>query len=299
LPEFLTSDDFLVVNATQVFRARLFGTKAVSGGKCELLLLKEHEHGLWSSLVKPGRGMARGTELLFPNVTITAIVTEVMPDGTRLLAFHPPDSVPELMNKIGEIPLPPYIDRPAEPLDSERYQTVYARVPGSVAAPTAGLHFTPELLCGLKGKGIEIIELSLNIGWGTFQPVREQDIRMHKMEKEQYCITSQTAARIETLRDSGKKLVAVGTTSVRALESWFIHTNGKLTPLSRATDLFIYPPYQFKLVDKLLTNFHLPQSSLLMLVSAFAGRENILRVYRCAVEAGYRFFSYGDCMLIL
>lgn len=299
LPDFLNENDFLVVNSTRVLKARLFASKAKTGGKVELLLLKPLHEGLWESLVKPGRGMRAGLELRFEENNISAKVIAVQPDGSRLLEFNPPHKVYDLMESIGAIPLPPYIRREPEDSDYDRYQTVYNRNPGSVAAPTAGLHFTMELMQQIKDKGIEIVELVLDIGWGTFQPVREEDPRQHNLESERCQIGPRTAARIKKLKQMGKNLVAVGTTSVRALEGWYQHTGGQLEPAQMNTDLFIYPPYQFKLVDKLVTNFHLPKSTLLMLVSAFAGREQIMSLYRQAVEKGYRFFSYGDSMLIL
>ncbi len=297
--DFLNEDDFLVINTTRVMKARLFGKKARTGGKFELLLLRELREGVWESLVKPGRGMNPGIELSFGDFPVSAEVFEVHADGSRTLRFDPPDKVHDLMENQGIIPLPPYIQRQPEESDYERYQTVYNHYRGSVAAPTAGLHFTPEILDKLKSKGIEIAEIILDIGWGTFQPVRVDDPRRHQIESEKYRIEPETALKIKQLREKGKNLVAVGTTSVRALESWYGHTDGKLKSISRDTDLFIYPPYRFKLVDKLITNFHLPKSTLLMLVSAFAGRENILRIYNEAVAEGYRFFSYGDSMMIL
>jgi S-adenosylmethionine:tRNA ribosyltransferase-isomerase len=299
IEEFLSQDDFLVINTTRVLKARLFGNKAGTGGKFELLLLREIEEGLWESLVKPGRGMNPGIGLFFGDFPISAHVRNVHAEGSRILQFEPPDKVYDLMENQGVIPLPPYIQRQPEESDYERYQTVYNYYRGSVAAPTAGLHFTAELLASIKNKGIEIVETVLDIGWGTFQPVRVDDPRKHQIESEKYRIETETALKIKELREKGKNLVAVGTTSVRALESWYGHTEGRLEPVSRDTDLFIYPPYQFKLVDKLITNFHLPKSTLLMLVSAFAGRENILRIYNEAVAEGYRFFSYGDSMIIL
>jgi S-adenosylmethionine:tRNA ribosyltransferase-isomerase len=298
LPDFLTENDFLVINTTRVLKARLFGIKARTNGKFELLLLKEIHQGIWESLVKPGRGMNPGVELGFDGFDITAGVSEVHPDGSRTLEFNPPDRVFDLMDQQGVIPLPPYIQREAEESDSDRYQTIYNNDPGSVAAPTAGLHFTDEILQKLKNKGVEIVKIVLDIGWGTFAPVRESDPRDHKIETETYRIDKQAAEKIVSLKDCGKNLVAIGTTSVRALESWYAHTDGNLDPVSNATNLFIYPSYRFKLVDKLVTNFHLPQSTLLMLVSALAGRENILSLYNQAVEKGYRFFSYGDSMYI-
>ena len=299
LPDYLSSDDFLVVNTTRVMKARLFGQKAQTGGKFELLLLKEIEPGLWESLVKPGRGMNLGVELSFETEGVSAEVVEVHPDGSRTLRFSPAESVYRLMDSQGEIPLPPYFQRSPVESDYTRYQTVYNNTAGSVAAPTAGLHFTEDILARLKTRGIEIVEVLLDIGWGTFQPVRESDPRKHKIESETYHISPESARKIIELKQDGKNLTAIGTTSVRALESWYQHSGGSLEPMSRATDLYIYPPYEFKLVDKLVTNFHLPKSTLLMLVSALAGRENILRAYREAVESGYRFFSYGDCMVIL
>jgi len=298
LPDFLTDNDFLVVNTTRVLKARLFGSKIRTGGKFELLLLKQIREGVWESLVKPGRGMNPGVELGFNDFNISAKVIEVHPDGSRTLEFDPPEKVYDLMDREGVIPLPPYIQREAEQSDSERYQTVYNNDPGSVAAPTAGLHFTEDILQKLAAKGVEIVKIILDIGWGTFAPVRENDPREHKIESETYRIEQKSAERITNLKQAGKNLVAIGTTSVRALESWYAHTDGSLTPISKATNLFIYPSYQFKLVDKLVTNFHLPQSTLLMLVSALAGREKILNLYNQAVDKGYRFFSYGDGMFI-
>jgi len=299
--DYLDRDDFLVINTTRVMRARLFGYKPKTSGKFELLLFKQLEPGIWEALAKPGRKLKPGTTLAFEDSDVSAEVVSENDDGTRVIKFSPPDRVTELMESRGIIPLPPYIQkqRQVDDSDYERYQTVYASQPGSVAAPTAGLHFTPELLDRIRAKGIEIENIVLDIGWGTFSPVRSDDPREHKMESEHFQIKSNTAERIKNLKQQGKRLVAVGTTSVRALESWYAATDGALEEYSGDTEMFIYPPYEFKLVDKLITNFHLPKSTLLMLVAALTGREVILSVYNQAVQKGYRFFSYGDSMFIL
>ncbi len=299
--DYLDENDFLVINVTQVMKARLFGHKPETGGKFELLLFKELKPGVWESLAKPGRKMKSGTRLAFDNTDISAEVVSENDDGTRIIKFDQPRHALQLMESQGIIPLPPYIQkqREVESADYERYQTVYASQPGSVAAPTAGLHFTNELLDKIRHKGIDMVKIVLDIGWGTFSPVRSSDPREHKMESEVFRIDSEAARRIREFKHQGKNLVAVGTTSVRALESWHKATDGKLDAYSGETDLFIYPPYEFKLVDKLITNFHLPKSTLLMLVAAFAGRENMLEAYNQAVAKGYRFFSYGDSMFIL
>jgi S-adenosylmethionine:tRNA ribosyltransferase-isomerase len=299
IDEYIRPEDFLVVNNTRVMRARLFGHKKATGGKVELLLLKQFEEGLWHSLVKPGRGLTEGVEIEFESGSVTAEVTAVHPDGSRTLRFKPANKVFDLMDTEGLIPLPPYIQRAPQENDYERYQTVYSSRRGSVAAPTAGLHFTPEILGKIRAREVEIVEINLDIGWGTFQPVRVEDPRRHTIETETYRVSPEASKKISDLGKAGKNLLAVGTTSVRTLESWYRQTDGSLSAHSDETDLYIYPPFEFKLVDKLLTNFHLPKSTLLMLVAAFAGREEILEVYREAVAEGYRFFSYGDCMLIL
>lgn len=297
--EYVSPEDFLVVNNTRVMQARLFGHKKATGGKVELLLLKQLEEGIWHSLIKPGKSLREGIEIEFESDSITAEVTAVHSDGSRTLRFKPTNKVFDLMNTEGLIPLPPYIQRAPQENDYERYQTVYSSQRGSVAAPTAGLHFTPEILRKIKAKEVDIVEINLDIGWGTFQPVRVEDPREHKIETETYRVSPEASRKISELRKAGKSLLAVGTTSVRTLESWYRQTEGKLCAHSDETDLYIYPPFEFKLVDKLLTNFHLPKSTLLMLVAALAGRQEILDVYHEAVEEGYRFFSYGDCMLIL
>jgi len=280
-PSFLSPADLVVLNDSRVIPARLHD----ASGKIEILLLEKHSSLRWTAMVRPGKKMGAGTIVVVAGTQATVI--EIHEDGTRLLEFA---SVPDL-DRHGEMPIPPYFHRPADDQDKERYQTVYARDPGSVAAPTAGLHFTPEILAPLPHAFV-----TLHVGAGTFQPVKTDDLFEHRMHREHYTLPTQTADRINAIKQQRGKIVAIGTTTTRVLES---QKPGELMATSGLTEIFIHPPYEFQRVDALLTNFHLPGSTLLMLVSALAGREFILEAYAEAIRAKYRFFSYGDCMLIL
>lgn len=297
LSEYLSSGDVLVVNNSKVIPARLYGIKDPTGGRVEVLLLNNtSEENVWECLVKPARRLKIGQKISFGQAELSGEIIKELPDGGRLIKFEETVNLDELIDRIGKMPLPPYIKR--ELKDQGRYQTVYAKWRGSAAAPTAGLHFTDEILLNLKNKGVIISEVMLHVGLGTFRPVDAADIRNHIMHSEYYEISEETAEIINNAKKNRKKIVAVGTTSVRVLESaanqdGFLHANkGK-------TDIFIYPGYQWKFVDSLITNFHLPKSSLLMLVSAFVGREKILNAYEEAKNNNYRFFSFGDAMLLM
>ncbi|MBC7345939.1 MAG: tRNA preQ1(34) S-adenosylmethionine ribosyltransferase-isomerase QueA [Clostridia bacterium] len=297
LPAYLSRPDVMVLNNTKVIPARLRGRRE-SGGPVELLLLRRHGSKgdfCWEALVRPARRVSVGSRLCFGDGELEAVVREEMPEGKRLVEFWAAGPVEEAVRRLGTTPLPPYIREPA-PL--ERYQTVYARHEGSVAAPTAGLHFSPELLQALRRRGITFATLVLHVGPGTFRPVRVEAVEDHRMEGEYYRLSAANAAKINRARDEGGRVVAVGTTVVRALET-IADDDGRLKGCRGWTELFIYPGYRFRTVDVLVTNFHLPRSTLLMLVCAFAGRELILEAYRVAVAARYRFYSFGDAMLIL
>jgi len=295
LVDYLGESDLLVVNNSRVIKARLIGSKDKTGGEVEFLCLHAVSGNVWRVLCRPARRIRKGTLVHFGQHT--AEVVEEFPGGERLAEFSI-DPL-EVCREVGEMPLPPYLRRKAEKSDLKRYQTVYSSSDGSVAAPTAGLHFSRDLMSEISNKGVSVVEVTLHVGWGTFRPVTAEEVRDHRVEEEWYSIDSATADAIRIARNAGRRIFVVGTTTTRALESWWLATSGRLTPFSGITDLFIYPPYDFNLVDKLVTNFHLPKSSLLMLVSAFAGRENILSCYREAVERKYRFYSYGDAMLLL
>src|SRR4051812_13629087 len=319
-PLLLRPDDLLVLNNSRVFPARLFGRRSgehaqpVSGrnpaakgflqGKVEVLLTRHREPLLWEALVRPGRKIGVGERLLFgeQNNTLHAEVIERGEFGERVIRFSPPANGAGLfsvLERLGHIPLPPYIDREDEPSDRERYQTVFARDPGSAAAPTAGLHFTPEVLADIRARGVETAEVTLHVGLGTFQPVRDPAVEKNKLHTESYSISEEAAAKIASAQREKRRIVAVGTTVVRALEHAALQSaDGIIAPGGGETHIFIYPGFQFRVIEALLTNFHLPESTLLMLVCAFAGRENVLNAYRHAVESRYRFFSYGDCMFI-
>ncbi|MBD3185165.1 tRNA preQ1(34) S-adenosylmethionine ribosyltransferase-isomerase QueA [Candidatus Poribacteria bacterium] len=298
LPEFLTSSDLLVVNNTKVIPARLMGKRAGSGGSYEVLLLKPKGNDIWEGLVKRSSRLKPGTRLIFGDGRLEAEVLGKTDTGGRLLKFSYNENFNKILDDLGKPPLPPYIRRNAEEEDKKRYQTVYASQNGAVAAPTAGLHFTPTLLKKLASKGIEKVELTLHVGLGTFQPVRSEDVEEHHIHSEEYEITNEAAEKINEAKNRGGKIIAVGTTSVRTLES-SVDSHGKTLPGSGITDIFIYPGYKFRIVDVLITNFHLPRSTLIMLVSAFASRDFILKAYEEAVKTKYRFYSYGDAMLIL
>ncbi len=295
LPDFLHPGDCLILNDSRVLPARLLGQRLPGGGACEVLLLTDRGEGTWECLVRPGRKMRPGAMLSFGNGELTAEVTGEIEGGNRLVHFTYQGIFLEVLERLGKMPLPPYIK--AELQDRERYQTVYSRHNGSAAAPTAGLHFTPELLAAIAAKGVEIGYVTLHVGLGTFQPVKEEDITDHTMHSE-YCILSQeTAALINRTRAAGGRCVCVGTTSCRTLESW-AGEDGRMEAKSGWTDIYIYPGYRFKVTDALVTNFHLPESTLIMLVSAFAGQEHVLAAYQEAVREKYRFFSFGDAMFL-
>lgn len=297
---YLRPHDVLVVNDTKVIPARLRGRKVRTGGKVEILLLHERSPGTWEVLLRPAAKVALGTVVEFGHGLLRGEIVQRQSDGSIVMDFTPPDVYP-LLEQCGEVPLPPYIKRQAgkgrHPGDVERYQTVYAQHPGAVAAPTAGLHFTAELLAGLEQQGIRRAAITLHIGWGTFQPMRVSDVTQHRMGKEFYRLTAVDAHCIQQARAHGGRVIAVGTTVTRALETIAAYT-GTLSAASGWSELFIYPGYQFRAVDALITNFHLPRSTLFLLVSAFAGRERMLEAYRTAIAQRYRFYSYGDAMFI-
>jgi len=301
LLEYLASGDLLVLNETRVFPARLYGRRADTGGRLEVMLLHEKQPGTWSTLVQPGRRALPGVSILFGDGSLQAEVVERTAEGGRLLRFTPgdPKHFWEQVYALGEVPLPPYIRRHPEQSDQERYQTVYARVTGSVAAPTAGLHFTPELLAQVRERGVRTAFVLLHVGLGTFRPVRVEDVEAHPMHEEYYRLGQPEAALINETRRRGRRIVAIGTTTVRVLESAAVAADGQISAGEGWTRLFIYPGYRFKIIDGLVTNFHLPRSTLLMLVSAFAGQDRVLQAYQEAVDRRYRFFSYGDAMLII
>lgn len=300
LPNFLTLDDVLVINNAKVIPARLYGQKK-TGGKVEILLLRKigAANHIWEALITAARKFKPGDRIYFKEEKLEAEIQEKGKEGKVILSFNAPD-FEKILARIGKMPLPPYIKRVAGDEDRDRYQTIYAQKEGAVAAPTAGLHFTPALLEAIKAKGIKIIPITLYVGMGTFSPVREEDITTHKMATEFYEIPEDSALEINEAIKAGKNIVSVGTTTVRALESAAERTveGWRLKAESKGTDIFIYPGYEFKIVNKLITNFHLPKSTLLMLVSAFAGMETIKGIYQAAIAEKYRFFSYGDCMFI-
>ena len=294
LPDYLREGDCLVLNDSRVLPARLLGCRG-SGGGVELVLLRDLGEGKWECLSRPGRKTKPGTELIFGDGELKAIVLEVTEGGNRIVQFRYEGIFLEVLERLGKMPLPPYIK--AELQDAERYQTVYSRELGSAAAPTAGLHFTEALLDQIRAKGVKICTVTLHVGLGTFRPVKEDEIEDHEMHSE-FCIIPEETARIVTeTKKGGGRIVAVGTTSCRTLES-FSREDGTLDASSGWTNIFIYPGYRFKCIDALVTNFHLPESTLIMLVSALAGRDKILNAYRTAVEERYRFFSFGDAMFI-
>lgn len=296
LPRFLNAGDVMVINDTRVIPARLLGEKEETHVPVEILLLKRLEKDLWEALVRPGRRLAPGTWCSFGDGLLRAEIVDRAPEGARLVRFHYQGVFEEILDRLGQMPLPPYIHERLQ--DRERYQTVYAREEGSAAAPTAGLHFTPELLEQIREKGVEIVPVLLHVGLGTFRPVKEEDVSQHQMHVEHYEVTPEAAERINRARAEGHRCVCIGTTSVRTLETASTE-DGLVHAQNGDTSIFIMPGYHFKATDALVTNFHLPQSTLLMLISALMGREEALRVYNIAVEEKYRFFSFGDAMLIL
>jgi S-adenosylmethionine:tRNA ribosyltransferase-isomerase len=292
---YLKPDDCLVINNTKVIPARLIGEREDTKAKIELLLLRRKEDNIWETLVKPGKKARIGTRIVFGGGLLKAKVVDIIEEGNRLVQFEYEGIFEELLDKLGQMPLPPYITHQLE--DKNRYQTVYAKYEGSAAAPTAGLHFTPELLDKIRQKGVKIAEVTLHVGLGTFRPVKVDNILEHHMHTEYFSVEESEAKKINDTKNNGGRIIAVGTTSCRTIES-AADDNGHVRPVSGFTDIFIYPGYQFKVLDALITNFHLPESTLLMLVSALAGRDNIMNAYKIAVEEKYRFFSFGDAMLI-
>jgi len=302
LPELVAPGDVLVLNESRVLPARLLGRKP-TGAPSEILLLRPAAHApptpdpyLWEALVRPGGKLKPGRRVVVADDLEVAIVDST-PDGGRIVRLETSLSLEEALERHGHVPLPPYLEREDEPLDRERYQTVYAREPGSVAAPTAGLHFTPELLSRLEDRGVLLAQVLLHVGIGTFRPVEVEDPRAHRLHREVYHVSAETSERVNRARDAGGRVWAVGTTVVRTLET-VADADGRLRPGSGETELFIHPPYRFRAVDALITNFHLPRSSLLMLVAAFAGYERTMTAYREAIREGYRFYSYGDAMVV-
>ena len=291
----LKQGDCLVINNTKVIPARLFGVKADTGAAIEILLLRRHEDDVWEALAKPGKKARPGAEFLFGDGLLKGTVAEVAEDGNRKIQFSYQGIFEEILDQLGQMPLPPYITHHLE--DKTRYQTVYARYDGSAAAPTAGLHFTRELLVAIREQGVDIAEVTLHVGLGTFRPVKVDTVEDHHMHSEFYTVDREAAEKINRAKQSGGRVIAVGTTSCRTLES-VASEDGRMKEGSGWTDIFIYPGYPFKIVDALITNFHLPKSTLMMLVSALAGRDHIMAAYEEAVKEQYRFFSFGDAMLI-
>lgn len=295
ITDYLHEGDCLVINDTKVIPARLIGSKVGTEAKIEILLLKRKENNIWETLVKPGKKAKIGTKISFGEGLLVGEVVDIVDEGNRLIQFTYEGIFEEILDKLGQMPLPPYITH--QLADKNRYQTVYATHTGSAAAPTAGLHFTPELLEEIERKGIDIARITLHVGLGTFRPVKVDEITEHHMHSEFFQIDEEAAMKINRAKDSGKRVICVGTTSCRTIESAADET-GHLKACSGWTEIFIYPGYQFKILDCLITNFHLPESTLIMLVSALAGREHVLAAYEEAVKERYRFFSFGDAMLI-
>lgn len=296
IPDYLAPGDCLVVNNTRVLPARLYGVKEDTLAQVEVLLLKRRENDIWETLVRPGKKLKPGARVLFGDGILTGEIVDVVEEGNRLVRFSYEGIFEEILERLGQMPLPPYITH--ELRDKNRYQTVYAKYDGSAAAPTAGLHFTEELLRKVRDNGVEIAEVTLHVGLGTFRPVKAENVLDHHMHSEFYRVSAEAAEKINRAKREGHRVISVGTTSTRTLES-AADENGFLREKSGWTDIFIYPGYRFKVIDGLITNFHLPQSTLIMLVSAFAGQEHVLDAYREAVRERYRFFSFGDAMLVL
>lgn len=297
IKEHLRAGDCLVLNDTRVLPARLFGEKEGTGAKIEVLLLKQLEGDSWETLIKPAKRVKEGTTIVFGDGKLSAVCTQTAEHGGRVLEFQYDGIFYEVLEQLGEMPLPPYIKEQLD--DQERYQTVFARERGSAAAPTAGLHFSEQLLEEIKELGVHIAFITLHVGLGTFRPVSVDDLSEHEMHSEFYQMTEGTARLLNEVRAEGGRIISVGTTSTRTLETIASANNGRFEEASGWTDIFIYPGYEFKAIDGMITNFHLPKSTLIMLVSALAGRENVLKAYREAVEEKYRFFSFGDAMLII
>ena len=295
LPDFLKPGDCLILNNSRVLPARLLGKRLPGGGACEVLLLIDRGEQTWECIVRPGKHLRAGARMSFGDGELTAEVTQVLEGGNRMVRFSYEGIFLEVLEHLGKMPLPPYIREELQ--DRERYQTVYSKVNGSAAAPTAGLHFTPELLGRIQEKGVKLGYVTLHVGLGTFRPVKEEDITDHDMHSEYCVIPQETADLINETRANGGRVICVGTTSCRTIESW-AKEDGHMEASAGWTDIFIYPGYKFKVMDALVTNFHLPQSTLIMLVSARAGREHVLAAYEEAVRERYRFFSFGDAMFI-
>lgn len=294
--DYLNPGDCLVINDTKVIPARLIGEREGTGAKIEVLLLKRKTGDVWETLVKPGRKAKPGTRIQFGGGLLVGEVMDIVDEGNRLIRFEFEGIFEEILDQLGQMPLPPYITHQLK--DKDRYNTVYATHSGSAAAPTAGLHFTPELLKTIEEKGIDIARVTLHVGLGTFRPVKVDDVENHHMHSEFYMIDEEAAEKINRAKENGKRVICVGTTSCRTIES-AADENGRLKPCSGWTEIFIYPGYQFKILDCLITNFHLPESTLIMLVSALAGKEHVLAAYEEAVKERYRFFSFGDAMFIV
>ncbi len=293
--DYLEEGDLIVANDSRVLPARIFGIKEQTGARVEFLLLNQVENNRWETLCKPGKKAREGAEFTFGNGIMKAKIIEVKEDGNRVVEFKSEENFYSALDKIGQMPLPPYITE--ELKDRERYQTVYSNEVGSAAAPTAGLHFTNDLMDKIKAKGVNIAYVTLHVGLGTFRPVKVDDVKNHKMHSEHYEISKETSELINQTKANGKRVIAVGTTSCRTLES-VASFFGEIKPCEGFTDIFIYPGYEFKVLDGLITNFHLPESTLIMLVSAFAGYDNVMKAYETAVNDKYRFFSFGDAMFI-
>lgn len=296
ITDYLSEGDCLVINDTKVLPARLIGSKEGTNAKIEILLLKRRENNIWETLVKPGKKAKPGTRIIFGGGILAGEVVDVVEEGNRLIQFTYEGIFEEILDQLGQMPLPPYITHQLE--DKNRYQTVYAAHTGSAAAPTAGLHFTPQLLEKIEAQGVEIAKVTLHVGLGTFRPVKVDEITDHHMHSEFYQINEEAAEKINRAKENGKRVICVGTTSCRTVES-AAGEDGRLRACSGWTEIFIYPGYQFKVLDCLITNFHLPESTLIMLVSALAGREQVLGAYEEAVRERYRFFSFGDAMFVV
>ena len=293
--DYINKGDTIVLNDTKVLPARLFGHREGKIEAIEVLLLKQKEGNIWQTLVKPGKKLKIGTKIIFDENLLSANVIDILEDGQRVIEFSYKGIFNEILDKLGTMPLPPYITEKLE--DKDRYQTVYCKNLGSAAAPTAGLHFTKEILKKLEQKGVNIVYVTLHVGLGTFRPVKVDDVEEHKMHSEYFIIDKNACDIINETKKRGNRVIAVGTTSCRVLES-ATNDQGIICPQAKETDIFIYPGYKFKMLDALITNFHLPESTLIMLVSALAGKENIMKAYNIAVKEKYRFFSFGDCMFI-
>lgn len=300
LPDYVRENDVLVINNTRVFPARLVGQRDPSGGRVEVLLVRERGPSVWEALVKPRARLRQGARVKFGDSRLRAEVLDAPGNGLRQLRFEYEGPWEAVLDEVGETPLPPYISRPTgvSLADCERYQTIFARQKGAIAAPTAGLHFTPQIFDRVLTRGAQVTEITLHVGYGTFEPVRVNDVAQHRVAPEEFELCERAASTINDARAGGGRVIAVGTTTARALES-SVNARGQLEPVRTKADLTIVPGYKFRIIDALLTNFHLPRSSLLLLVCAFAGRDLVLQAYRHSAYRGYRFYSYGDCMLLI